>query len=104
MPANIDAQVSFDSVVETIVRSNEASTLWVEFNGLPGGLVEVRDWNGRSLPQKAREATESESVFRFPLSGPGVYEVRVTSERHMAAFGPSTVSINERGTFTVSLH
>jgi hypothetical protein len=100
----IEADASFDSVVETIVRSDEASILQVEFAGLHVGSVDVRDSNGHLLAQKGSETEKTGSVFSFPISGAGVYEVRVSGNRPLSTDGPSRVTVKERGTFTVSVH
>lgn len=102
-PAHVDALVSFNSVIETIVRSAETSILRVEFQGMPAGRVEVRDWKGNSLQQKSPETAAKDGALSFPLAGAGVYEVQVSGERILSANGPSIVPVNERGTFTVSL-
>jgi hypothetical protein len=104
IPGNVEAQISFDTVVETIVRSEKQSVLRVDFTGGPAGRAEVRDWTGRSLAESTRESANGASSFDFALSGPGVYEVRVSGERHLRANGPSTQNIDEKGAFTVSLH
>jgi len=103
VPAHIDAQVSFESVVETIVRSDEASILWIEFTGMPIGSAEVRDWTGRSLPQRPHDGGDKDNDISFQLAGVGVYQVRVSGQRHLTATGPGTVPVNERGAFTVSV-
>jgi len=105
VPAIVEAQISFDSVVETIVRSDQTTVLEVQFSGMAPGQVEVRDWTGREvMMQKPVEDRENKSLIRFALVGPGVYQVQVSGNRHLSASGPSDLMVNEHGVFNISLH
>lgn len=102
-PGLVEADVSFESVVEMIVRSDNTATLQVEFTGVPIGQAEVRDWTGRLLTQSPHETGEKDGSLKFPLAGAGVYEMRISGARHLSAGGASTRPVDERGTFTVSV-
>jgi hypothetical protein len=102
-PVIVQAVVSYETTVETIVRSSAVSTLQVAFTDLNTGLVAVKDWTGKSLSQNPREVGVKDNIFDFSLEGPGVYEVSVSSERHLTANGPSLLNVNEHETFTVGL-
>jgi len=104
LAATVEADVSFDSLVETTVRSAELSTLEIEFANISVGSAEVRDWTGRLMDQKPVEPDQKTGRLSFHLAGAGVYQVHVSGQRRLASRGPGPVPVDERGSFSVSLH
>jgi hypothetical protein len=104
IPQNVQAEVSFDTTVKTIVRSDAATNLRVELAGIPSGTANVNDWRGQTLPEKPQsEAPAGATRRNFQLSGAGVYEVHVSGSAVVTANGGGNTPVTQRGTFTVAV-
>lgn len=102
-PANVEAQVSFESNIKTIVRSDTASTMQVQFANVPSAAAEVRAWNGQMLQQQRSEVPAGPDTQNFKLVGAGVYNVHISGSRALTQNGPQTREVSERGTFTITV-
>lgn len=98
----VEAQISFHSIVETVVKSDSATTLQIVFNGVSSPAVQVKDWNGKVLEPKS--TSEGGLNMTFPLAGAGVYEVRVAGNRILSSHGGGTQEVNQQGNYTITVH
>jgi hypothetical protein len=99
IPQTIDAEVSFDTSVKSVVRSDSATTLQVKFSNIPSVNVDVNDWQGTQLERRASKTNDPDGELNFKLSGAGVYNVHISGRTTISTTG--TQEVNVRGSFAI---
>ena len=96
---SIEAEIQYETVIETIVKSADSSILSVSIPPLPDVSVRALDWTGKALPEKHRSPTSVE----FELQGPGVYQTEVSIRSSLTAQGVQPHPVNATNQFVVSI-
>jgi hypothetical protein len=97
----VEAEISFQSIVNTVVKSDSATTLHIVFNGVSSPIVQLKDWNGKVIEPKS--TGDGGLNLDFPLAGAGVYEVHVAGNRILTSRGPGTEQVNQQGNYTITV-
>ena len=111
-PVKTEAHMSFQTAIETTIRSNKARILLIDLQG--GGTkiraeVQVQDWTGRLIhPTTTRThrmlyPDETETQYEFPLRGAGVYQARVSGEQVVSVAGEKSLQVFAIERFTLVL-